>query len=79
MLGIQITRRRKNGKLCVEQEVCSTVAKWKIARTPLDENPKLTKTMCPQNEKEFQEMRLIPYQQAVGSLLFTAHITRLDV
>ncbi|XP_055842534.1 uncharacterized protein LOC129909482 [Episyrphus balteatus] len=48
-------------------------------KTPLDPNQKLTKEMCPQSETEREEMTDVPYQQAVGSILFAAQVSRPDI
>jgi hypothetical protein len=35
--------------------------------------------MCPQSEEEQEVMKSIPYQQAIGSLLFAAQVSRPDI
>ncbi|XP_055848470.1 uncharacterized protein LOC129913695 [Episyrphus balteatus] len=45
----------------------------------MDINQKLTKKMSPQTESERQEMCNIPYQELIGSLLFTAQVSRPDI
>ena len=47
--------------------------------TPIDLNQKLTEEMCPNNDDKLQQMKDVPYMEAVGSLLFAAQITRPDV
>ncbi|XP_053956143.1 uncharacterized protein LOC128861797 [Anastrepha ludens] len=47
--------------------------------TPLDPNQKLTKSQCPTETADIEEMSQKPYMQAVGSLLFAAQLTRLDI
>ena len=34
---------------------------------PADPNSRLTKQMCPTNQKQFEAMRSVPYREAVGS------------
>lgn len=47
--------------------------------TAIDSNQRLSKTMGPTTEKERQDMMAIPYQQAVGSLLFASQVSRPDI
>ncbi|XP_055918678.1 uncharacterized protein LOC129950785 [Eupeodes corollae] len=47
-----------------------------LAKTSLDANQKLTKEMCPQNEKECAEMKDVPYQEAV---LCLHQVSRPDI
>lgn len=85
ILGFEISRDRQQGKLWLDQTAyikqllnrfnmldCNAVS------TPVDKNQILTKDMCPQSDSEKLEMDKIPYQQAVGSLLYAAQGTRPD-
>ncbi|XP_059221384.1 uncharacterized protein LOC131995997 [Stomoxys calcitrans] len=47
--------------------------------TPMDVNVKLSKEMSPKTFAEVKEMSEIPYQQAIGSLLFASQCTRPDI
>jgi hypothetical protein len=47
--------------------------------TPMDVNVKLTKNMCPQTQEEIDEIKDIPYQSAVGSLMYLILGTRPDL
>lgn len=47
--------------------------------TPTDVNQKLTSDMCPKNDAEREEMANVPYQEAVGSLIFLAQVSRPDI
>lgn len=84
-VGLRITRH-ENGDISLDQ---STYIKQILDRfnmtecnpisTPSDTNIKLSLSMCPQNEKERMEVLNIPYQEAVGSLLYLTQGTRPDI
>lgn len=83
-LGLRITRA--NGKLYLDQEkyIKEMLTRFNMEEcnpvsTPLDVNQKLTKEQSPKTAKEQSEMNNIPYQQAIGSLLFAANCTRPDI
>lgn len=48
-------------------------------KTPMDPNQIFTPDMCPQSEADKMEMRKIPYQEAIGSLLYLSQGTRPDI
>jgi hypothetical protein len=56
-----------------------TMEECKVAKTPGDTSNKLSKEMCPSNSEEIQEMKDIPYREAVGSLNFAAVTCRPDI
>lgn len=47
--------------------------------TPSDPNTKLTKEMSPTKVDEKQQMMNIPYQEAIGSILYLTQCTRPDI
>ncbi|OWY99843.1 Integrase, catalytic core protein [Phytophthora megakarya] len=47
--------------------------------TPTDPSIKLSLTMCPQTDVERDEMKAIPYREAVGSFMYTMMGTRPDL
>lgn len=51
----------------------------KPVSTPADPNQKLTTEMTPKTSDEINEMSKIPYQEAVGGLLYIAQGTRPDI
>ncbi|XP_067208508.1 uncharacterized protein [Linepithema humile] len=51
----------------------------KPAATPSDPNQKLSTEMSPKTEDKKQELEGVPYQEAVGSLLYLAQGTRPDI
>lgn len=85
-LGLKITRDRVQNKIYIDQEryITEILKRFNMfdcnsASTPMDPNQKLTKEMCPQNSVDFEEMGNIPYQQAVGSILYASQGTRPDI
>lgn len=55
------------------------MAECKPVKTPSDTNQKLSVNMCPKTENEIREMANVPYQEAVGSLLYLVQGTRPDL
>ncbi|XP_036327398.1 secreted RxLR effector protein 161-like [Rhagoletis pomonella] len=49
------------------------------ASSPMDLNQRLSKEMCPKSVAEREEMSLIPYQQAIGFIMYDAKISRPDI
>ena len=85
-VGIQISRDRVNGKIFLDQQkyIIEILDRFNmtdcnIASTPADLNQKLSLEMCPKTKEELAEMEKIPYQQAVGSILYLAQSTRPDL
>ena len=86
VLGIQIHHDRSKGILGLSQRgyiekilkrfnmySCSSCA------TPIQKGDKLSKSQCPQDEKEIAEMEKVPYASAVGSLMYAQVCTRPDI
>ena len=46
---------------------------------PIQKGDKLSKSQCPQDEKERAEMEKVPYASAVGSLMYAQVCTRPDI
>lgn len=83
-LGIRITR--ENGAVALDQEayIESVLSRFnmqhaKAVSTPMNSSLKLTKEMAPQTADEVSKMKEIPYQEAVGSIMYLAQCTRPDV
>lgn len=83
---MKLTRDRKNGTLCIDQEQyirdfldrfgmknCNTIA------TPIENTLKLSKSMSPKTQEERDYMANVPFQELVGSLLFAAQVSRPDI
>ena len=51
----------------------------KPTSTPMAPNLVLSKSHCPSTPEEVQEMKLIPYRKAVGSLMYLSVATRPDI
>ena len=86
ILGMQIIRDRKKKRLWLSQEKYVervlkrfNMDKAKPVSIPLGNHFKLSKSMCPSSRKEIEEMKLIPYSSAVGSLMYAMVCTRPDI
>jgi hypothetical protein len=47
--------------------------------TPVASGQKLSKLLCPKNDKEKEEMKNVPYRNAVGALIYLVTGTRPDI
>ena len=86
ILGMRITRDRKNRKLTLSQgEYIEKVLQRfrmqnaKPVSTPLASHFKLSKDMCPETQEEIDYISKIPYSSAVGSLMYAMVCTRPDI
>jgi hypothetical protein len=86
ILGMRITRDRKNHKLTLSQgEYTEKVLERfrmqneKPVSTPLASHFKLTKEMCPKTQEEIEYMSRVPYSSVVGSLMYAMVCTRPDI
>lgn len=85
-IGIRISRDRQNGIIYLDQKrhILDLLAKFNMkdcnpVATPADPNQKLSKSMSPKTSMERDEMKNIPYQEAVGGILYIAQCTRPDI
>lgn len=85
LLGMNITRY-PDGSLSIDQRhYISTVLKrfnmeeCNSVNTPLDPNQKLSEELCPKTDAEKREMAKVPYQEAIGCIMYAAQISRPDV
>jgi hypothetical protein len=86
ILGIKITRHRKNRKLTYFQgEYIEKVLERfrmqnaKPVSTPLDIHFKLNKEMYPKKQEEVEYMSKVPYSSVVDSLMYAMVFTRPDI
>lgn len=85
-LGLNLSYDRKAGKLSIDQNkyISSMLDRFGMQNcnpvmTPMDMSTKLSKEQCPKSNEELNEMRNIPYQELIGSLLYAAQISRPDI
>lgn len=73
---MKVTRDRKNGMLWLDQElyINNVLENFKMQ----DSNP-VSKDMCPKTDEKAREMKSIPYQEAIGSLMYAARVSRPDI
>ena len=86
ILGMEITRDRKNRRLWLSQESYVeqilerfNMKEAKAVHMPLGGHFKLNKRSCPSTEEENKKMVVIPYSSAVGSLMYAMVCTRPDI
>ena len=86
ILGMRITRDRKNHKLTSSQsEYIEKVLKRfnmhnaKIVGIPLASHFKLSKEACTKTQEEMAHMSKVPHASAVGSLMYAMVYTRPDI
>lgn len=83
ILGMRITRDGKNRKLTLSQTeyIQKVLERFRMQNakpvsTPLASHFNLSKEMCPKTREETDYMSKIPYQSAVGSLMYVIVCTR---
>ena len=86
ILGIQIERDRQHRTLTISQRqyIQSILERFGMAEcnaisTPMDVKVLLSKSQAPTNETEQQQMHNIPYQSAVGAIMYCMLGTRPDI
>lgn len=82
-MGLRITRDREKGLIFLDQRrhIEDLLHKYNMAdcnstSVPADPNQTLSKSMCPDIDKE--EMSRVPFQEAVGGLLYVSQGSRPD-
>ncbi|KAH9311699.1 hypothetical protein KI387_026734, partial [Taxus chinensis] len=85
ILGMRISRDRKERKLTLSQEDYIKVLERfnmqdaKPVRTPLASHFKLSKELCPNTEQERNQISKVPYSSVVGSLMYAMVCTSPDI
>ncbi|CAA9993736.1 unnamed protein product [Nesidiocoris tenuis] len=86
VLGFQITRDRNSKKIWISQQAYleQVLKRFNMensnpSRIPMSSNEKLSHQQEPKSEEERMKMNKIPYQEAVGSLLFASQVSRPDI
>jgi len=86
ILGMRITRDRKNSKLTLSQnEYIQKVLKRfnmqnaKPVSTPFANHFKVSKELCPKTQEDMDYMCKVPYASAIGSLMYAMVCTRPDI
>ncbi|KAD7478277.1 hypothetical protein E3N88_01413 [Mikania micrantha] len=86
ILGIEIERDRINRRLYLTQKsyirkvlLNYSMESSKPVITPLAQHFKLSKEDCPVTDAEVEEMKGVPYSNAVGSLMYLMVCTRPDI
>lgn len=86
LLGMNITRN-VNGSISIDQRhyIETVLRRFKMENcnpvaSPMEGgDQRVSDEMCPRNAAEQQEMDAIPYQAAIGSLMYAAQISRPDI
>lgn len=85
-LGLRIRRDRVKGELSLDQQsyVEAMLEKFQMANchavaTPFEPSLRLDKSMCPNTKEEEEEMKNVPYKEAIGSLTYLSQVTRPDI
>jgi hypothetical protein len=85
-LGLTINRNRNKKELSISQPdyVDSLIKKFRMENchprgTPAEPGQRLCSEMAPNNEKDVEKMKKVPYQKAVGALLYLSTTTRPDI
>lgn len=86
ILGMNVERDRQKGILTIDQShyISEVLERFRMhdcnpVSSPMDHNQKLTADMCPATDEERAKMKDIPFQEAIGSIMFAAQVTRPDI
>ena len=86
ILGMEISRYRKKGVMCLSQQgyIQKVLLKFdrvnaKLVATPYAQHFKLSSGDSPKTDEEKQTMEIVPYSSAVWSLMYSIICTRPDL
>lgn len=81
LLGMRITRDRKNHLLTLDQNqyIDKVLKRFKMDESHPNSTPEITTKLQKTQENEETNNENIPYQEAVGSLIYASISTRLDI
>ena len=86
ILGIHVQRDRLSRTISLSQAayIDAIVKRFQLVdapplSTPIDPNALLSKDQSPSTPRQFDDMRNVPYREAVGSLMYAAIGTRPDI
>lgn len=86
VLGIQITRDRQKRtlSLCQTAYIENILKRHRMENcgsepTPLSIDARLSKEDCPKTEEQKQEMKIVPYQNVLGAIMYCMLGTRPDI
>ena len=84
VLGIRVSRSKNQIALDQENYVEAILNRFQMSdckpvSTPMNTSEKLTREMCPSTAQEKERMKTVPYQEAVGCLMYLAQSTRPDI
>ena len=80
ILGIEVTKNGPNYSMNQTQYIKNMLKRYGAERltpvkTPMETNKQYSIDMCPKTEAEIKEMAMIPYREAVDSLIYTSTST----
>jgi hypothetical protein len=83
VLGIRISKDKDSKLIYLDQEnyLEKVLKRFKMEEckpvsSPVSKGTILNKSMCPKNKIELEEMKVIPYAQIMGSLMYAMKSTR---
>lgn len=86
VLGVKISRDLRKSTIAIDQQhyIVKMLERFGMTdcnpiSTPLDPNQHLTKEMGPTSNEEIEDMKAFPYQEAIGSMMYAAQLTRPDI
>ena len=86
LLGVKLERDRQNRTISLSQPayVDSILHTYRMqdcnpAQTPMAEKDRLSSAMSPVSEEEKEDMKGVPYREALGKLLYLSIATRPDI